>query len=844
MVIGCGSAAQDDKTPTTQTGVPAVAGDTPKSPSKEVKNPSSEVNSPTKAEVEPRKKVTVAPPTAAQIERWTPAPFERVQLLAIREWEKTSYTRCLAPIADGQHFLVAGSRVVLWSVTIEEPEHVFLDVTPADQERVILSLAVSPDGKWFAVGDSKGMARIWSLDDRKEIVAKKLGSNGIQCLAISPDAEEIAAISYDREVTTWSAAALERQNKFSVNTSGVERIEYAASKRLAVAGESTSLWNTEIGKIVQELSPGRYSFALGRSPDDTRFLFGSKESLRIWNIAESKQESEIIQGVSGSELLAFSPDGKFLATTNGRSIQLRNLAERRTVQVIDSFGWPIVGVNWLPKTNLLVVASDSGCTRIWGTASQGEPLGLKPLHAAVAMPPADSTAPATPAQSEQVIDLRTFPRLPGSKPTSVGQGDFHCEASVTASEANSFYRYFLEKDGWTAVETPSANPAATEYLKNGFMVSVTCYDAGDGKINVMVNHASNYDLRRTPKFDAAPTETVYEAANTVSYRTKSELVRIETALLRKLHAAGWTGYSRLNSSHGEQPDARDLEFLRNGTTLRVSIGKFPADPASYTIQYSLFSNNASVPIPADSGFAEFDGSTKPSLVATTKLTLDQAREFYDKELTSQGWLIRELGRSSKDDNSWLSYINGQSDLTIRLTKLPDGRTLVRVGDSVGSLWEASQKKEEPAGANAAVGLEAVDFPVLKVPHSMKFDAIEKTIEVTVEKSTLAAAAEQFTKALGMLDWKPEEGGIRDEDYTLLRFRKGKKEISLRARPKAGNAVVQFEGDGLAWTKELPIGKQVVSYETWLRQNKLPAGLEVLDRYEAEMRAINAPRAGQ
>ncbi len=826
VVIGCGPAVQDGKTPSAQADVPAVASDTAKSPPKE--------------EAEPRKKGNVAAPTAEQIARWTPAPFERVQLLAIREWDKRSFTGCLAPTPDGQHFIAAGSRVLLWSVTKEEPEHIFLDLTPADQERVILSLAVSPDGRWFAVGDSTGTARIWSLDDRKEIVAKELGSNGIQWLAISPDAQEIATISYNNEVTTWSAATLEQQNKFKVNTNGLKRIEYAAPKMLAAAGESTSLWNTSTGAVVQELSPGRYSFALGRSPDAARFIFGGDESLRIWNIAESKPEAEITQGVSGSELLAFSPDGKFLATTNGRSIQLWNLAERRAAQVIDSFGWPIVGVSWLPKTNLLVVASDIGCTRIWGTASQGATLGLKPMHATVAMPEADSTSPVTPAQMEQVIDLRTFPRLPGSKPSMMSQGDFNCVTSVTTNEANSFYRYFLEKDGWTAAETPAANPAAMEFRKNGFTVSVHCFDAGDGKTNVMVQNVSNYDLRRTPKFDAAPIESVYEAANTVSYRSKSDLVRIETTLMRKLHAAGWTGYSMLKSSHSERPDERDLNFLRNGTTLRVSIGKFPDHPTSYNIQYSLFPNNASVPIPQDSGFAEFDGSTDPTLVATTKHTLDQVREFYDKELTSEGWLSRELGRSIKEDHAWLSYIRGQSDLTIGLTKLPDGRTLVRVGDTGGSMWELSQKKEDPAGDKNAVGLEAADFPVLN--HSVAFDANDKSIEITVKKATLAMAAEQFSKALGMLGWTLEEGGIRAEDYTLLRFKKGKKEIKLRARPKDGNAVVNFQGDGLVWKKELPSGKQTVSYETWLRQNKLPAGLELLDRYEAEMRAINAPQA--
>ena len=190
----------------------------------------------------------------------------------------------------------------------------------------------------------------------------------------------------------------------------------------------------------------------------------------------------------------------------------------------------------------------------------------------------------------------------------------------------------------------------------------------------------------------------------------------------------------------------------------------------------------------------------------------------------------------KEDHCWLSYLRGQSDVAIGLTRLPDDRTLVRVGDSAGSLWELSQKKDEPVDANNAEGLEAADFPVLKTAQPAVFDAIAESIEVTLEKMTLAMAAEQFTKALEKLGWVLKEGGIRAEDYTLLDFRKGKKEITLRARPKDGNAVVNFEGNGLAWNKELPTGRPIVSYATWLRQQKLPASLDWLERYEADMRS--------
>ena len=827
ITVGCGSAAQDGETPIAQPAVPPVVSSTPTSPPVEG--------------VTPRNTSNVAVPTAEQIERWTPAPFEPVQLLAIREWEKTSFTRHLASTRDGKHFIAAGSRVLFWSVTDEEPEHVFLELTPADQDRAILSLDVSLDGRWFAVGDSTGTVRIWSLDDRKEIVAKRLGSTGIQCLAISPDAREIATITYDNEVTTWSADTLEQQNKFKVDTNGLERIAYVAPKMLAAAGESTSLWNTSTGALVQALSPGRYRFALGRSPDGTRFIFGGDDSLHVWHIAESRQEAEIAQGVSGTELLAFSPDGKSLATTNGRSVQLWNLAERRVVQVINSFGWPIVGVRWLPETNLLVVASDSGCNRVWGTHSQGATLGLKPLHAPVAMPDAASKAPATQAQLEQVIDLRTIPRLPDSEPSVLGQSNFSCLAAVTPDEAKSFYRYMLEKLGWTAAETPSVNPAAMEFRKDGFRISVHCYDAGGSKTNVMLHHEGNYDLRWTPKFDAAPVEPVYEAENAVSYRTKADLVQIETTLLRKLHAAGWTPYIRLHSSHSESPDQRDLTFLRNGTTLRVSIGRFPADPASYVIQYSLFFNNASLPVPPDSGFVEFDGSMEP------------ARGNDGVDARSSPRLLRQRAHDSRLAHPQTGSIAQGGPLLAILHPRP-----VRLDRRADEVARRSDVGPRGGCSRLAVGAVAGEgaasgrdrwrgFGGGGLPRFERF-AVRRVRRQRQEyrNSGRGRDAGRCCRAIQQIACRPglDVGSGRDSCGGLYNadVQQRVQGDHAEARLQNGKAVVNFQGDGLLWNKGLPTGKQVVSYQSWLRQNKHPAGLELLDRYETEMRAINSPQA--
>jgi WD40 repeat protein len=777
------------------------------------------------------------PATEEQIKKWTPSPFEPLELLGVYEWEKTSFTARVVPLSDGKHFLVVGSRVILWSLdNNKEPEHVFLELTSDDQDRDLLSLDVSPDGKWFAVGDSNGVLRVWNLVDKSEIVSKEINSTGIPDLSISPDGKELATFTYGGEVTIWSTDKFEEIKKFEPDTTQLKRIMYVAPGVLAVAGETTITCNTSTGAVVEKLADTRYAEGLARSADGTKFTYGADDKLVIADAKTGKPEGEIAKALSGREQVTFSPDGKFLATNSGGGVQVWNVAERRLAQVIDSYGYAIVAVSWLPETNLLAVASENGVTRVWGTAEQGAKTGLKSLHAKIVK----FDMPATPIQMQQVIDFRVLPRLPGSE-TSVGAiNNLNLEVPVKPEEAMTFYRHFLAEAGWTEVDPLSPNAPTLVFEKDGFRLTASFYES-DGKTSVTLYHAGNFDLRDLPKFDAAEIKPSYESAYNMSYSTKADLLTIETNILRVMSAAGWMPYTRLNTSHSEGDDSRDIEFLKNGTSLRVSIGKFPVAPESYTISYSLFPNNASVPVPPDAGYVEFDGSTDPKLIAISKMSFDELTKFYDTEMAKDGWIVREQGKSEKGDNAWLSYLRDQNDVTIGLAKLENGKTLVRCGQASGSLWENSLPKDEEEqaeeAATAAVGVQAADFPILNGTKVEKYDPLGETIELQIDGSTLADAAAKYSEAIEALGWKHDGRGIRDEEYTFLTFEKDDHEISFRARKENGNAMVGISGDGLLWNKELPGGKKLESYETWLRKNNLPPGLEHLERYEGEMKGM-------
>ena len=222
----------------------------------------------------------VAQPSAEQLASWTSPDFEALQLLGCRESSEAGLVSHLAQAKDGRHYITAGTKVVLWSLGSETPVHVFWE---ASGEQSVKSLAVSPNGKWFAVGDSDGMLRMWSVADHKELNSKQLyaNDNDIVQIAVSPDGQEICTISYDDEITLWSAQQLEQKNRFKVDTDSLKQIEYLTNDLLVAAGKTTSSWNVRTGKLEKVLSPGRYNFSLARSPDGKRFLFGEEEALSM-----------------------------------------------------------------------------------------------------------------------------------------------------------------------------------------------------------------------------------------------------------------------------------------------------------------------------------------------------------------------------------------------------------------------------------------------------------------------------------------------------------------------------------------------------------------------------------
>ena len=140
-----------------------------------------------------------------------------------------------------------------------------------------------------------------------------------------------------------------------------------------------------------------------------------------------------------------------------------------------------------------------------------------------------------------------------------------------------------------------------------------------------------------------------------------------------------------------------------------------------------------------------------------------------------------------------------------------------------------------AAAASALAWKPLHGPI-DLP-SVKYDAEQKQIDFVAKGTTTFAFAGAYSKELESRGWKTDGSGVKSDEYLLSEFKKEKTEITLRATLRGGEIHATISGDGLLWTKALPVAPQVIAYEKWLRIHQHPATLGLLDKYISKIRAI-------
>ena len=267
----------------------------------------------------------------------------------VRLWDLTNGNQLRTLGQPGVEFGTAfspdGAALAAWS---NDKTVILYDVASGSILRTLehtarlYGAAISPDGKTLAAGGQDGTVRMWDLSNGSELPSMSAGlgkKNDIQLIvrdvAFSPDGTTLASADEDDKVRLWDLA-----------TGTVTRtMEIPFVRSADFSPDGTILWVMTItpdfyfnytedfsvqffdpatGNKLSELrlsekeSPGVGVRWWATSPDGTVVALGFEDgTLALYNAASGSELRRITAHIDRVDSIAFSPDGKFIATGSG-----------------------------------------------------------------------------------------------------------------------------------------------------------------------------------------------------------------------------------------------------------------------------------------------------------------------------------------------------------------------------------------------------------------------------------------------------------------------------------------------------------------------------------------------
>ena len=275
------------------------------------------------------------------------------------------------------------------------------------------TVAFSPDGKYIASGSCDYTVRLWNVETGEAAFQPFEGhKDDIFSVVFSPDGEYIASGSKDHTIRLWNI----KTGKITVKPFEGNIVECPTSVSFTSDGKHiisvaqkhiTYLWNVESGEMVSKPLAGHdfEDFRIDSAAISSNGIYialqatcsvggNSKALLQLWNVETGKVTLSLSRPSHSTFLfsISFSPDGKFIVSSNNCIIELWNIETGELALKPFKGHQDIVCSAMFSPDGRYIVSGSFDCTvRVWDVQTGEE--ALEPFEGHTSVVPSTSFSP-------------------------------------------------------------------------------------------------------------------------------------------------------------------------------------------------------------------------------------------------------------------------------------------------------------------------------------------------------------------------------------------------------------------------------------------------------------------
>ncbi|MEK6705313.1 MAG: WD40 repeat domain-containing protein [Bdellovibrionota bacterium] len=240
------------------------------------------------------------------------------------------------------------------------------------------SVAFSPDGKVLAAGYNDGTIQLWDIETGKNISTLKDYSGSsvyvVYSIAFSPDGTLLVSGNLLGQVMLWDVQTGKKIKELDKHQGIVNSVAFSLSGNMIASGSNDRtihLFDTKTRKLIRSLSK-YFSMveSVAFSPDSKVLASGSNGGkIQLWDVKTGENIWTLnVDPDSYTTIfsVAFSPDGKVLASgSNGGKIQLWDVKTGKNIKTLNERLGGILSVAFSPDGKTLASGSNDNTIMLW-----------------------------------------------------------------------------------------------------------------------------------------------------------------------------------------------------------------------------------------------------------------------------------------------------------------------------------------------------------------------------------------------------------------------------------------------------------------------------------------------